>query len=367
MSRCNGSSLVYSSINKEFPENQRHSYNSLLYLMLIAASFIAYSGSGFINQKFGANGCFLVSFVFILFSILLFIYTEFQEINRYFHSNNFQPLVKNFFMTLCGFLGIIIFGLISFKYYEIVSLTLWLCFFNAIGYMIYLIKSKNSDYSHEEKQNIKMFIFYIFWFIVYFVFERQFGMIMPLILSRNFDNNFFGFELPITNIMSIFQIFIIIFSIILFKYKIHDKLTNKQCLFLGFSWCFLGYLILYFGSIFHIDHNISFFAIFLSIMLLALADLFILNRIFSICRVAPKKIHALTTAVMMVAAACSFHGARFIATFVEIDKSKIYDKVFTLETYQNGFSINLSILFIVILTLTIWHAVEFKSQEKSEE
>jgi dipeptide/tripeptide permease len=360
ISRCNGASLVYSAINREFPQNQRHSYNSLLYLMLITASFLAYSASGFINAKFGANGCFFTSFVLATFSVLLFTYTEFEEIKKYFSSHRIRSLFRNFFLMAGGLLGIVIFGLLSFKYYEIVSATLWLCFLSAIFYMIYLIKSKNSNYSHEEKQNIKMFIFYIFWFIIYFVFERQFGMIMPLILSRNFDNNFFGLNLPVTNVMSIFQICIIIFSIFLFKYKTHDKLSNKQCLFLGFSSCFLGYLILYIGSIFHINHNISFLAIFLSIILLAFSDLFILNRIFSICRVAPKKIHALTTAVMMVAAACSFHGAKLIANFVVIDKEKIADKAFTLMTYRHGFLINLSILFFVVLMLIIWHFISLR-------
>ena len=363
ISRCNGSSLVYSSINKEFPEEQRHSYNSLLYLMLISASFIAYGLSGFINKKFGANGCFFVSFIFVLFSISLFIYTEFDEIKKHFSSHKIGSSIKNLFKMIGCLCGIAIFGILSFQYYEIVNSTLWICFCGAIGYMIYLIQSKKTDYSHDEKHNIKMFIFYIFWFILYFVFERQFGMIMPLILSRNFDNHFFGFEIPVTNVMSIFQLLIVIFSIILFKYKTHDKLNNKQCLFLGFSSCFLGYSILYLGSIFHTNHNIPFFAVFLSIIFLAFADLFILNRIFSICRVAPKKIHALTTSTMMVSAACSFHGARFIATFVEIKKNMIENKAFTLSIYQNGFLLNSSILFVVIIALIIGHFIFSKYEQ----
>lgn len=354
IARCNGSSLVYTSINKEFPENQRHSYNSLLYLMLILASFIAYSTSGIITQKFGPNSCFFVSFAFVCFSILLFIHTEFDKIKQYFSELGFLATIKNFLKILLCLILITVFGILSFNFYQIVNITLWLCFLSSILFMIYLVKSKKSVYSSEEKRNIKMFIYYIFWFVIYFIFERQFGMIMPLILSRNFDNNILGFQnIPPTTIMSIFQLSIIFFSIILFKYKTHDKLSNRKCLFIGFLSSLLAYAILYTGSVFHSNYNIPLLSIVTSIILFSISDLFILNRIFSICRVAPKKIHALTTAVMMVAAACSFYGARWIARFVEIDKTKLFDKEFTLLTYKNGFFINLSLLVVIMIALSI--------------
>ncbi len=349
IARCNGSSLVYQAINKEAPENQKHSYNSILYLMLFVASFAAYGVSGFINEKFGPQGCFFVSFLLSFCAIVLFFITEFHILKKYFSSSFFL----NFAKLLAGSLGIIAFGALSFKYYQVVNYGLWLCFALSILFLIYLIVK--SDYSSDEKSSIKMFVYYIFWFLIYFVFERQFGMIMPLILSRNFDNNLFGFQnIPVTTIMSIFQFLVIVFSLIFFKFKTHDKLSNKQCLFFGFASSLTAFILLYCGSVFHINYNISFGFVFFAIAMFAFSDLFVLNRIFSICRVAPKKIHALTTAIMMVAAACSFHGARWIAKFMEIDKSRLADRAFTLSVYQNGFLINIGLLSVAFIALIIY-------------
>ena len=352
IARCNGSSLVYTSINREAPENQKHSYNSILYLMLFVASFLAYSTSGFINAKFGASGCFFVSFLLSGFSFSLFFVNEFSSIKKYFASSSL--FAKNLLKIFSGFVGILVFGIVSFQYYAIVNYTLWICFLSSIAFLIYLV-TKSASYSAEDKKSIKMFIYYIFWFLIYFVFERQFGMVMPLVLSRNFDNNLFGFQnIPVTTIMSIFQFLIIILSLIFFKFKTHDKLSNKQCLLFGFSASLFAFITLYFGSILHTNHNISFPFIFGAILMFALSDLFVLNRIFSICRVAPRKIHALTTAVMMVAAACSFHGARWVAKFVEIDKSQLTDKIFTLSVYKHGFLINIELLSVAFLVLIFY-------------
>jgi hypothetical protein len=192
------------------------------------------------------------------------------------------------------------------------------------------------------------------WFITYYIFERQFGMVMPLFITRHFDNNFFGMKIPVTNIMSIFQITIIVTSVLFFKIKIHDKIKNGQCLLLGFSTSLIGFLILYLGCIFNENYQLSILTTVTPIILFSLSDVFILNRIFSICRVAPKQIHAITTSIMMIGAACGFHGARIIAGIMAVDKNQIANKAYSMEIYKHGFLINSilsgGILLILILS-----------------
>ena len=346
ISRCNGSSLVYSTINKKIQKDKQNSYISILYTILITASFIAYSFSGIINQKFGVNGCFIFSGIIVAFSIALFIYSEIDNIIL-----TKKPVKKFFQLTLCT-IGIIILGFITFKFYQIINSLLWITFLTSIAIIFYKSHKKQSTFSSDEKQNVITFIYYMAWFTTYYIFERQFGMVMPLFLTRHFDNNFFGITIPITNIMSVFQITIIITSVLFFRIKIHDKIKNGQCLLIGFSSSLTGFLILYIGCIFHENYQLSIFATIIPIILFSLSDIFILNRIFSICRVAPKQIHAITTAIMMIGAACGFHGARIIAGMMAIDKKQIGDKVLSLGIYKHGFLLN-SILISGILVVLI--------------
>jgi POT family proton-dependent oligopeptide transporter len=348
MSRCNGSSLIYSTINAEIPKEKQNSYISVLYTILIIATFIAYSASGIINQKFGVNGCFLFSGIIGAFSITLFTYTEFNKIKTI-----TQPVKKFFQMSLCA-IGIAVLGVITFTFYEIVNSLLWATFLISIFSILYKSHKKNSTYTADEKQNVITFVYYMGWFITYYIFERQFGMVMPLFITRHFDNNFFGMKIPVTNIMSIFQITIIVTSVLFFKIKIHDKIKNGQCLLLGFSTSLIGFLILYLGCIFNENYQLSILTTVTPIILFSLSDVFILNRIFSICRVAPKQIHAITTSIMMIGAACGFHGARIIAGIMAVDKNQIANKAYSMEIYKHGFLINSilsgGILLILILS-----------------
>ena len=348
ISRCNGSSLVYSAINKEIQIDKRNSYISILYTILISASFVAYSLSGVINQKFGMNGCFIFSGMIVATSIGLFIYSEINNII------SIEKPIKKFFQLILCTLGIFLLGVITFKFYQIINLLLWVTFLTSIAIIFYKSHKKQTTFSSHEKKNVITFIYYMTWFTTYYIFERQFGMVMPLFLTRHFANNFFGIAIPVTNIMSIFQITIIATSVLFFKIKIHDNIKNGQCLLIGFSTSLIGFLILYIGCIFHQNYQLSIFTTVVPIILFSLSDTFVLNRIFSICRVAPKQIHAITTAIMMIGAACGFHGARIIAGMMAIDKKQIGDKALSLEVYKHGFLLNSilisGILIILILT-----------------
>lgn len=350
ISRCNGNSMIYTKINSDIPFEKRNSVSSLLHLFLIIASLIAYSISGFINQKFGSNILFFTSGIISLISLLIFIQSEWRQIVKDFTEIEMKKIIKVIFGTLL-ILGI---GFLSFHYSQIVNTTLWISFIFGLSFLFFHSINKKYNYSVEEKSRTLIFIYYMLWFIIYFIFERQFGMIMPLFLSRHFDSNFFGFEIPITNIMSIFQINIIICSLIFYKMKVHDRISNGFCLLIGFLSSFMGYLILYIGSCFFIKNfNVSFLCIFFSIILFSISDLFVLNRIFAICRTAPKKIHAMTTSVMLIGAACAFHGAKIIANYMAIDKKILFEKDLSIEIYKHGFLLNSGLLSIALMIIII--------------
>ena len=359
ISRCNGTSLVYSKINNDISKERRNSINSLLYMVLIIASFIAYSISGIITQKYGLNMLLFSSGIITSASILIFIQSEYKKILEALLKT--PNLIRKILTLILGSLGIISFGFISFYYTSIVNITLWIVLCISLLFILNHSHKSTNNYSFEEKTQVKTFIYYLIWLILYGIFERQFGMIMPLFLSRHFDNNFFGIYVPITNIMSIFQINTIIFSLIFYKIKIHDKISNGLCLIVGFSASLIGFLILYSGCLFQNNYIVPRLAAILPIILFSIADLFVLNRIFSICRTAPRRIHAITSGIMMLGVACSFHGAKIIARIMAVNTELISDKSLSILVYQRGFLIN-GILLLVLFILVIC-SYKFKSSE----
>jgi dipeptide/tripeptide permease len=347
ISRCNGSSMVYSAINKEIPKEKQNSYLSIVYTIFGVASFIAYSMSGLINQKFGAAACFMVSGVIGIFSFLTFIYSEYAEIAQI-----KNLITKAFKLSICVVIALFA-GMAMFEFYRIMNVLLWGTMLVTMSVILYQSHKSDSTYSDEERVNVVVFTFYMAWFIIYFTFERQFGMIVPLFIARHFDGMIFGVKIPVTNVMSWAFFVMMACSVIFFKSRIHDRLKNSHCLFLGFGMMLGGFAVFYLGSFFHKDYYLSLPLVLLSITLFALSDIFMMNRIFAICRVAPKRIHAITTAIMMLGCACAFHGARTIASFMAISKEQVHDRAYSFGVYQQGFLINLIGLSVAIAALII--------------
>jgi hypothetical protein len=151
-------------------------------------------------------------------------------------------------------------------------------------------------------------------------FEKQLDMNFSLFLFRAVDRKIFGFEFPPANISAIFSATILVISFFFLKKSIYSYFKHSTILLFGFGATILHFFLNSSGCYLGILLGAKVYLIFpvISLTFLALADIFIVPRMYSLCRTTPESIKSFSSSLMMLCHGSGFYIAGFLAQFAAI-------------------------------------------------
>jgi POT family proton-dependent oligopeptide transporter len=217
-----------------------------------------------------------------------------------------------------------------------------------IGYYFYLI------FQTEQKYRINLYILLVlmFFFVVFYALEMQTGGLIILFASRNVDLNFIGYDIAAATVDSINPVVVMLFGLIISRFLNSANNTAFVIRFaLGLLCVPLGFLVLYWGSLYHSAYKVDFIYLFLNMAIIAFGELFIGPMIHAkTSELAPKNIRGLVFGMLMFAASYANVVGNFAAKYMSVQHyDGMIDPALSLSIYQNGFLAVIKVTFIAAL------------------
>lgn len=377
LSRVNSNVIINDYIQEEINENQRHNHNGAFHITTIIALLLGFIINGIIVQSFDHKLIFLASGISMLLSMAVFLFFEFKNlhseiiltflkhpINDHNKKNNigffenfnwYKFFFSNFLIVFSLIIsGILYFIIQNYKDFFLAKNIKILIIIAVFCIVIFLLK-KSKDYFLKEKQAILSLILYIPYYLIYMAFEKQLDMNFALYLFRAVDRHIFNFEIPPSNITSIFSLTILFISFFFVKKSIYSYFKHNTVLLLAFFTTILHFLFNVIGLRIALYYSSSVNIIFpiLSLISLALADIFILPRMYSLCRMVPESIKSFSSSLMMLSHGSGFYLAGFLAQLAAIRNSETIQKQEVLNVYYESFTVFMIIGIILFISIFI--------------
>ena len=347
LARANSNVMVNNYIQEEIDPEHRHNHNGIFHVATIIALMLGFVINGLLLNFAEPKLIFLASSVASVISFVAFIILEKSNIIDDLRKSFLGELGKLKILKIAQFIVIllVIFALSKLFYvFKEWSQAIILVALVGSASLLYKLSHK---YASREQQSIWSLLVYVPFYLIYLSFEKQLDMGFALFLDRNVDRHIFGFELPVPNVNSVFSITILAFTLFFFRRSIYSYFQHGDILLLGFVSSLLYFSFNYLGC--YLTHTYSVAIIFpaLSLVALAIADIFIVPRMYSLCRTVPENIRSTASSLMMISHGCGFYVAGLWSKFWEVDKNSLA-KGDTLEVYSSGF-----LTFIMINALTL--------------
>ena len=346
--KCNSFVINSNYLRNDVKENQED-WGSILHFSIVFISFVIMFSQGYIIQK-NIMYVLYTCFGFLVAGLSIFILNEKKNlmISIKNTSVNFQKIIK---------LPIIITSAIScafvFLFYNnnIVIFNLPLVIF--VLFYAYLIM-RAIKFANERSHIIFAILFGVI-YIFYCTIERQRDMTLALFLERNVRSEFFHLHLSPLQINSLYTIFVLIVSIILFKYKLHSRLSNIKIFSIILFNTFIAFLILYIGctSSDKTTGVVNIWFYIFSMLSMSICNIMINTKLISVCRIMPDNIKSIIASFELMNLGIAFYLSKIVSGFAAINhytNDKLYSAIVYQEFFKN-IAICTFIFFIILLLL----------------
>lgn len=358
LSRANSNVIINDYIQEEIQEDSRHNHNGVFHITTIIALLGGFLINGAVLKYFDHRLIFLFSGISMLFGFFVFLIFESKklknEITFVFFKNPheyFDNLVENNGLEKSDQINVNHQSksfLKSFNWMKFFKMNFVICFVSLSSAFLYFILQiykdnifiknikilivfcviiisfflirKSKDYILKEKQSVWSLILYLPYYLIYMAFEKQLDMNFSLFLFRVVDRNIFGFEFPPSNISAIFSLTILFISAFFLKKSIYSYFKHNTSLLFGFGATILHFFFIVIGCKIALIFSSKVYLIFpvISLIFLALADIFIVPRMYSLCRTVPESIKSFSSSLMMLCHGSGFYIAGFLAQFAAV-------------------------------------------------
>jgi POT family proton-dependent oligopeptide transporter len=210
----------------------------------------------------------------------------------------------------------------------------------------------------EERINIVIVLLLLVFQAIFFVFEMQIGALFTLFTERNIDTTILGYTVP-ASVLSGINPFVIIIGGSLFA-KVIALLSNRLMMVrfgLGMAALVASIAVLYFGC-FTADANgkISVAFLFISMILMALGEVFIAPLIYAVCTLlSPKRYKGVIMSFLILSLSyANFAGAK-VGKLMAADDAVVdgeVDALKSLAIYQEGFW-DITVFTVIVLGIFI--------------
>ena len=335
--KCNSLVITNDYIKVEINDKYQCDYNSIMYFTMIIASFCAVFSSGIILKIFSAWAIFASSIFVISIAAIVFLITEIHNIKDdiklcFFGQNKKFNFIKFSQLTLLLFGSVSILCIAFYFNLSIFVKHLPLMVF-LIFYIYLLIRSYNNP---EDRKYILYAIMFSIILTFYISLEKQIENILALFVTRNVDRHIFGFEIPTLNINSFFQFSVVTIGITFFIKKIQSKIQDNVMIMVILFFSIASFAMLYFGTLMNVESMVKLRYYYSALVIMAIGDVFVYSKLFSICRIMPNNMRNILSSFMMINVSFGFYLCRVYADLTAIN-TKIIDKTYSLSVYQGHF------------------------------
>lgn len=382
-SRANSNVIINDYIQEEIEEDSRHNHNGIFHITTILALLGGFLINGIILKFFDHRLIFLFSGFSMIISLLIFLMFELNKLKNdliftflrnphendvqidyekasFFHNFNWQKFFKtNLIILFCLMFSSTLYYLLQTYDQNFFIKNIKILIVMAVVFLSFFLIKKSKHFILKEKQAILSMILYLPYYLIYMAFEKQLDMNFSLFLFRAVDRNIFGFEIPAANISAVFSLTILIISFFFLKKSIYCYFKHNTILIFGFlatvfhfGFALLGCQIsILFSSKVHLIFPV------LSLICLAIADIFIVPRMYSLCRMAPETIKSFSSSLMML---CHGSGFYFAGILAQLAAVKNIDPLIINENQNSSdpeiikiYFISFGIFMLINLTLLI--------------
>lgn len=388
--RCNSNVIINDYIQNDVEPDLRHNHNGIFHIVTIVALMMGFIINGFVLKYFNHNLIFALSGFAVIVSLIIFVQFEWKNLKnelwlsfidikkpviseKYLELNN-QTIFNwiKLINTVVILIGSLIFsvGLYyvsqseNFKNHFLLKNIKVSIVILMIVLIIFLLR-KSKNYIFREKQAIWSLILYIPFYLIYMAFEKQLDMSFSLFLFRVVDRDLFGWSVPPANISAFFSIFILLLSVFFFKKSIYSYFQHNTVLILGFVCSILHFIFIFVGCLIgaYFKTQVNIFFPVISLLFLALADLFILPRMYSLCRNIPEEIKSFSASLMMLSHGGGFYLAGLLAQLAavnNVNKNQVSnsDLIGNIDVYIKSFGIFILINLLIVVTVFILNKIK---------
>ena len=344
--KCN-SFVINSNYLKNDVKEHQEDWGSILHFSVVFVSFLIMFSQGYIIQK---NIIYVLytCLVFLATGLSIFIINEKKNlmISAKDLSINFEKIIK---LAIIITLAISCAFLFLFYNKNIIIFNLPLVIF--VLFYFYLIV-RAIKYVNERSYIIFAILFGII-YIFYCTIERQRDTTLALFLERNVRSDFFDLHLSPIQINSLYTIFILIVSIVLFKYKLHSRLSNIKIFSIILFNTFIAFLILYVGcsSADKTTGLVSIWFYIFSMLSMSICNIMINTKLISVCRIMPDSIKSIIASFEIMNLGIAFYLSKIVSGFAAINHYTD-DKLYSVIVYQEFFK-NIAIYTFIFFFILI--------------
>ena len=351
--RCNFFVINSTYLQNEIKEHH-NDYGSILHFITVCTFFIVIFSSGTIIKN---NIIFIIflCFALLIVSFVMFILNEYKNIQLELMELSNEKYFQNIIYSIALIVSAVIasFTFFSFSHIKIINNLPLLVFAGFYGYLI-IRMYKNPN----ERKYILYAMLFAILMIFYCSLERQRDTVLALFLARNIIN--VNSVVTALQINSLFSIFILIFSIMLFKYKIHSKLSNIRIFFIIALNVTISFFVIYLGCKAS-DHDgyVQLPYYIWSMLHMAICNIFIYTKFIGVCRVMPDELKSTMSSFMIMNMGIAFYLSKILSSFAAIDNENT-NKLYSLKIYQDHFLHIVIIGVIFIISLTIFAKTKYR-------